>query len=275
MLTRATIRELYPRAEDAHLLAFANQAEALFRRFQIDANSLRLHYFLAQIGHESGGLTIMAENLNYRAERLVAVWPKRFPTVDSARPLAGNPQGLANKVYAKRMGNGPESSGDGWRYHGRGYIQLTGRDGYQQVGKLAGLDLTGHPDLAIAPDHALLVACAFWQWKGLNAHCDTGDFVKVTQVINGGTNGLIDRRAWLDKVRRTLANPPSLADMPAPETAIALQRALQAKGYKEIGAADGIVGPRTIAAITRFRQKEKLGEGLIDDALKEALGLLA
>ncbi|NJM12704.1 MAG: peptidoglycan-binding protein, partial [Synechococcaceae cyanobacterium SM1_2_3] len=79
----------------------------------------------------------------------------------------------------------------------------------------------------------------------------------------------------LDKVRRTLASPPSLADMPDPETAIALQRALQAKGYTEIGAADGIVGPRTIAAITRFRQKEGLGEGLIDDALKEALGLLA
>ena len=126
MLTQATIRDLYPRAEDAHLLAFANRAEELFDRFRISANSLRLHFFLAQIGHESGGLTIMAENLNYRAERLVAVWPKRFPTVDSARPFAGNPQGLANKVYAKRMGNGPESSGDGWRYRGRGYIQTHG-----------------------------------------------------------------------------------------------------------------------------------------------------
>ena len=273
MLSIDELHALYPRAPEAYIDAFAQQSDDLFERFDIGQNANRLQFFLAQIDHESGGLTVTAENLNYSAQRLCEVWPKRFPTIDAANPYARNPEALANVVYCSRMGNGPEESGDGWRYRGRGYIQITGRDGYENVGQIAGLDLLGNPDLATEPEHALLVACGFWSWKQLNDLCDTGDFVKVTIRINGGTNGMADRRAWLDKVRRTLASPPPLADHPSTEEVISVQRALQTKGYREVGAADGVIAPRTIAAITRFRQQNGLGDGLIDDQLKAALGI--
>src|SRR4051812_33785750 len=148
-LSQATIQALFPRAPTAHLEAFAAQHDALFARFEI-TNGNRLNFFLAQIGHESGGLTIEEENLNYRADRLCAVWPSRFPTLADAQACAGSPEGLANTVYANRMGNGGAASGDGWRYRGRGYIQITGRDGYAQVGAIAGatLALVEHPERA-------------------------------------------------------------------------------------------------------------------------------
>ncbi len=265
--------ELYPRGPHAHIDAFVRDGERLLAQFSISGKTNRLHYFLAQIGHESGGLTITEESLYYRAERIMAVWPKRFPNIDLARQYERNPEKLANCVYSSRMGNGPEASGDGWGFRGRGYIQITGRDGYKNVGTISGLDLVGNPELATQPEHALLVACAFWQWKGLNSLCDTGTFEQVTRRINGGLNGLKDRRAWLDKVRRILSAPMPADQTPDVEKIISLQKALQASGYTEIGAADGLVGPRTLAAITHFRQKNGLQEGAIDNELMTALGL--
>ncbi|MFO1068169.1 MAG: glycoside hydrolase family 19 protein [Geminicoccaceae bacterium] len=164
----------------------------------------RLEFFLAQIGHETAGLRVVEENLSYSAERLTAVWPRRFPDVRSALPFARAPERLAERVYGGRMGNDAEGSGDGWRYRGRGYLQLTGRDAYRAVGDLAGLDLEGDPGLAAAPGTALRVACACWRWKGLDPFCDADDFTGLSRRINGGTNGLADRRAWLARVRRTL-----------------------------------------------------------------------
>jgi putative chitinase len=216
----------------------------------------------------------MEENLNYAAERLCAVWPSRFPNLDAAQLCSRNPQSIANTVYCGRMGNGPIESGDGWRYRGRGYIQLTGRDAYRSVGIIANLELEDTPDLASQPANALLVACSFWQWKNLNEICSTGDFIKVTRRINGGTHGMADRNAWLDKVRRILNDPPDIAAQPSAEEVIALQRALQSRGYREIGAADGLIGPRTLSAIRRFRQMNDLGPGLVDAQLKASLGLI-
>jgi putative chitinase len=274
MLTSDQIQTLYPRASDAHVAAFVTDAGRLFRDFGIGAQENRLHFFLAQIGHESGGLTITDENLSYRAERICQVWPSRFPSVTHAKACERNPEILANMVYCDRMGNGPFASGDGYRFRGRGYIQITGRDGYRNVGHIAGLDLEAQPDLAGAPEHALRVACAFWRWKKLNELCDTGDFIAVTHRINGGTNGLDDRRAWLDKVRRTLgALPPEAPVQPSPAEVIAVQRELQARGYTELGAADGFVGPRTLAAIARFRQENGMPPGQIDPHLMCALGM--
>lgn len=274
MLTAEIVRELYPRATPAHIAAFAAQNGGCFKDSEIDRGASRLPFFLAQIGHESGGMTVTEENMSYRAERIREVWPRRFPTVASARPFERNPERLANRVYANRMGNGSEASGDGFRYRGRGYIQITGRDGYRNVGRIAGIDLERQPERAFAPADALQVACAFWRWKKLNELADTGDFVAVTRRINGGTVGLVDRRAWLDKVRRVLARPPALAAQPPAAEVIAVQRALQARRFTEVGAADGVIGPRTIAAITRFRQQQGLGEGLIDERLKAALGII-
>lgn len=273
MTTRAFFEALYPRGPAVHLDELARQADGLFARFGIKAGNRR-NFLLAQVGHESGGLTVTEENMRYRADRIVTVWPSRFRTVEDARPYANNPTKLANLVYANRMGNGPPESGDGFRFRGRGYIQITGRDGYAQVGARTGLDLVASPDLAFDPAHALHVVCGFWAWKGLNDLCDTGDFVTVTKRINGGTIGMADRRAWLDKVLRSLADPGEKEAKVSAAEAIAVQRALQRAGFPEIGAADGVVGPRTLAAIARHRQKLGLPPGGIDKALKLSLGLV-
>jgi putative chitinase len=273
MIDRAILEQLYPRASDAVLKAFAEQNGPLLGQFGISATALRLEFFLAQIGHESGGLTITAENMNYSAPRIAEVWPRRFPTVADALPYAHNPEKLANKVYSNRMGNGPPESGDGWNYRGRGLIQITGRDGYRSVGAIAGIDLEAQPARAAEPGDALLVACAFWEWKGLNALCDTGDFEKVTRRINGGTIGMADRLAWLDKVRRILSLPMPLVDQPTAEIVRKVQLALRARGFADVGAADGIVGPRTAAAIRRFRRENGLPDGLIDAQLLDLFAI--
>lgn len=273
MVSRQHVTALYPRAPSAHVEAFSDRSGRLLSDFEIDRNENRFYFFLAQIGHESGGLTVTEENMHYRAERICEVWPTRFANPAAARPFERNPSKLANRVYCDRMGNGPEASGDGFKFRGRGYIQITGRDGYRNVGRIAALDLEDDPDKAAAPEHALKTACSFWEWKGLNPICDTGDFIKVTRRINGGTVGIADRKAWLDKVRRTFADPLSAATQPDAAEVIAIQRALQKKGYKELGAADGVVGQRTIAAIQRFRSEHGLPPGLIDNALRRALDL--
>jgi putative chitinase len=270
-LDLATIKTLFPRASDELTTAFADQNAAVFGQYAItDGN--RLDFFLAQIGLESSGLSVLEENLSYRADRLCAVWPNRFPTPDAAAACAANPEALANTVYANRMGNGDAASGDGYQFRGRGYIMLTGRDAYARVGAIAGLDLIAEPDLTCDPQHALTVACAFWQWKNANPVCDSGDFTAVNVAVNGGTIGLADRQAWLAKVRRVLASPPDTQSQPSPAQVAAVQRALLAAHYPEVGAADWLLGPHTIAAIKRFRDDHQLGDGLIDDTLMAALG---
>ena len=270
MISEPLLKELYPRAPAPLISEMGKQIGPLLDEFEISATPLRTQYFLAQLGHESGGGTVRDENMNYSAARMTQVWPRRFPTIESARPFAGQPEKLANQVYSNRMGNGPPASGDGWRFRGRGLIQITGRDGYTNVGRRAGLDLVANPDLAFDPKHALRVACAFWKWKELNSVCDTGDFVKVTRRINGGTIGMADRNAWLDKVRRILA-PKAGARLPDAQIIRQLQLALRASGYTGVGAADGLAGPRTMAAIAEFRRAGGLPPGGIDDALLNAL----
>lgn len=206
-ITFARLQAIYPRAPRASLAAFAAQAPALFARFGLDGGPRRVPFFLAQVGHESAGLTVTEERLSYSPERLMAVWPRRFPTLASARACAGQPEKLASLVYADRMGNGPPESGDGWRYRGRGYLQITGRDNYRALSGPTGIDLIADPDRAAAPDGALLVACAFWRTHGLNELSDTGDFTAVTRRVNGGTVGLKDRRDWLAKVMEALGRP--------------------------------------------------------------------
>lgn len=205
MVTESQLRKLFPTAKDATVRAFAAKSAALFKEYGLSENRLRLEYFLAQIAHETGGLTRSVENLNYTAKRITEIWPTRFATLVSAEPFANNPEKLANKVYADRMGNGPPESGDGYRYRGRGYIQITGKDGYRQTGLRAGLDLLEKPERAIATEQALRVACAFWKWKDLNPLCDIRNFEEVTRRVNGGLIGLDDRLNWLKKVRAALA----------------------------------------------------------------------
>jgi putative chitinase len=164
-------------------------------KFQINT-PLRLAHFLAQCGHESGGFRLTKENLNYSAKGLNGIFKKYFPTLESALPYERKPEKIANKVYGGRMGNGPEASGDGAKFCGRGYIQLTGRDNYTAFGKSIGEDMTANPD-KVASQYALLSAAWFFSKNGLHKMADGGasDAVvtSITKRVNGGTIGLADR----------------------------------------------------------------------------------
>jgi putative chitinase len=157
---------------------------------------LRLAHFLAQCGHESGGFRLTQENLNYSAKGLNGIFKKYFPTEAAAAPYNRNPQKIANKVYSNRMGNGTEASGDGYKFRGRGYIQLTGKDNYTAFGKSIGVDMTINPDL-VASQYALLSAAWFFTKNNLHKMADGGatDSVvtSITKRVNGGTIGLADR----------------------------------------------------------------------------------
>lgn len=169
--------------------------------------------FLAQVMVESSELRRLDEALGYAPQRLRQVWPQRFPTDDVAMRYAHNPTALANYVYAGRMGNGNEASGDGWRYHGRGLIQLTGRDNYVAFARAMQVDAIRDPDLLLAPAGAALSAGWFWQSKGLNELADQLDggeadqvFEQITRRINGGTLGLDERRAYWQRARTALGS---------------------------------------------------------------------
>jgi len=157
---------------------------------------LRLAHFLAQCGHESGGFRAVQENLNYSAKGLNGIFRKYFPTEASAAAYARNPQKIASKVYGGRMGNGPESTGEGFKFRGRGYIQLTGKDNYRAFGSAINEDMTANPD-KVATHYPLLSAAWFFSKNGLHKIADEGatDAVvtKITKRVNGGTIGLADR----------------------------------------------------------------------------------
>ena len=157
---------------------------------------LRVAHFLAQCGHESGGFRVTQENLNYSAKGLNGIFRKYFPTEAAAAAYARQPQKIANKVYANRMANGSEASGDGYKFRGRGYIQLTGRDNYTQFGKAIGVDIPSNPDL-VSSKYALASAAWFWSKNGLNKLADNGStdtvVTSITKRVNGGTIGLADR----------------------------------------------------------------------------------
>ena len=166
-----------------------------------DINTLqRQAMFLAQLAHESGNFKYVNENLNYSAEALRRVFKKYFPTDDLALMYARQPEKIANRVYANRMGNGEESSGDGWKYRGRGLIQLTGKDNYAAFSLKANTNALLEPDLVAEPELAALSAGWFWDTNGLNKWSDTGDVRAATRKINGGFNGLADREAKYNKL---------------------------------------------------------------------------
>jgi len=154
---------------------------------------MRIAAFLAQCAHESGDFKIIKENLNYRAETLMKIWPSRFPTIDIANEYAHNQEKIANKVYSGRMGNGPEETGDGFKFCGRGLIQITGRSNYQAFADSIGIDVNDASAYLSTFEGAVQSACWFWEANNLNALADAGDITLLTKKINGGTIGLDDR----------------------------------------------------------------------------------
>jgi putative chitinase len=165
---------------------------ATFDRFDI-SNSLRQAAFIAQCGHECGNFKTLEENLQYRAETLMRLWPKRFPTLEFAKQYEKNPKKIANMVYANRMGNRDEASGDGYRFRGRGCIQLTGHANYFHAGKALGEDFVMQPELVATPMYAALSAGFFWNTHKLNVLADSKDIRMMTKKINGAFIGLADR----------------------------------------------------------------------------------
>ena len=178
------------------------------REFEINTPE-RIASFLAQTSHESGGYTMLSENLNYKAATLAACWPNRFavlgadkkpikengklvPTV-VANSIAGKPELIANLVYSNRMGNGPAESGDGWLYRGRGLKQLTGKDNVTRCSRDLGVDFVSNPDLLLEPVYAVKSACWFWKVNKLSDFADAGDIKGMTKKINGAFIGLADR----------------------------------------------------------------------------------
>ena len=171
------------------------QIPSIETKFEINT-PLRLAHFLAQCGHESGGFKVVKENLNYGAKGLRSIFGKYFPTDALALAYERKPEKIANKVYANRMLNGDEASGDGFKFFGRGYIQLTGKENYTNFGKAIGVDLTATPDL-VATQYPLLSAAWFFHKNGLHKLADAGAteaaVTSVTKRVNGGVIGLADR----------------------------------------------------------------------------------
>lgn len=201
MITEKQIRQIMPRC--AYPGEWVRPLEQTCARFEINT-PLRIAAFLSQLAVESAELNRVEENLTYSPQRISAVWPKRFPTTASARLYSRNPEKLANVVYANRLGNGNEASGDGYKYHGRGLIQVTGKENYEKVGLVLDLQLTKYPEWLLQPINAALSAGAFWQLKELNTLADKGDIVGLSKAVNGGEHGLEQRKAYYAKALEVL-----------------------------------------------------------------------
>jgi putative chitinase len=184
-------------------------ADGMLRRTDILSRAeldtpLRLSHFLAQIAYETNGFSVVTENLNFSGPRLLQIFPRRFKDEAEAMTFDKQPERIANRIYANRIGNGDEASGDGWRYRGRGFIGLTGRANYRALGETIGVDIEADPDQVFDPEVSLAIAAAFWSSRGMNARADTDDIRVVTRAFNGGVVGLPKRQKLLELAKQTL-----------------------------------------------------------------------
>jgi putative chitinase len=169
-----------------------NGLNETFEKYEINTPK-RQAAFIGQCGHESASFKVLEENLNYSAKGLVATWPSRFQNIEFASEYERKPERIANKVYGGRADLGNTEDGDGWKFHGRGLIQLTGRSNYTVCGLALGKPFAEHPELILEPENACLSAGWFWNKRGLNSLADNEDWTTITKRINGGTIGLQDR----------------------------------------------------------------------------------
>ncbi len=201
MITEANFKKVIPDVSWTHAAQYVSLFDTVLPTYGIDT-PLRKAHFLAQVAHESGGFKFVVENLNYSAKALYGVFRKYFPNMDLANEYARQPEKIANKVYANRLGNGNEASGDGWRYRGRGLIQLTGKANYTAFSQAANQYFTTNPDQVATPEWALASACWFWKSNNINKYADADDIHMVTKRINGGYNGLQSRQHFLDEFKK-------------------------------------------------------------------------
>ena len=189
-ITREQLAQIIPR--NPYIDQWCDALNKLLPDYEINTPQ-RVAAFIAQCAHESGYFVHLRENLNYRAESLMRTWPRHFPTREIADQYARQPERIANRAYANRMGNGDEASGDGWRYSGRGLIQLTGKNNYEAFAESIETPVEEIPAYLETFEGAVQSACWFWETNGLNRFADNNDILTLTKRINGGTIGLEDR----------------------------------------------------------------------------------
>ena len=199
-ITKEQLSQLIPK--NPYLDQWYEALSVLLPDYEINTPN-RIAAFIAQCAHESANFTALHENLNYRSETLSKVWPKKFPA-SVADQYAHKPEAIANRAYASRMGNGDESSGDGWRYCGRGLIQLTGKDNYTAFADSIGITPEEVSDYVQTFEGAAQSACWFWESNNLNQYADSGDIETMTKRINGGTLGLEDRKKHYEHAKHIL-----------------------------------------------------------------------
>jgi putative chitinase len=209
MLTLKQFKEFAPHtkyAENWHDALFGKQTElgghSLLEDYDINTPK-RIAYFMAQCHHESGGFVFVSENLNYKASGLVKVFPKYF-NENTARAYEKQPQKIANRVYANRMGNGDEASGEGFKYAGKGIIQLTGKDNYTRFAQSLEISVDDAAEYMKTFEGAAQSACWFWETNNLNKFADAGDLKTMTRVINGGYKGMEDRELQFARISKLL-----------------------------------------------------------------------
>jgi putative chitinase len=194
MLTLSQLKQLLPK--NPYVEHWHHALEQLFPDYDINTPK-RMAAFIAQCSHESGGFMVLKENLNYKAATLRKIFPKYFPNDQIAQDYASRPNkqiAIASKVYANRMGNGDEASQEGWKFCGRGLIQLTGKSNYQAFADSLEMDINDVPEYLATFEGAAQSACWFWETNKLNQWADAGDILTLTKRINGGTIGLEDRK---------------------------------------------------------------------------------
>ncbi|WP_088346323.1 MULTISPECIES: peptidoglycan-binding protein [Rhodomicrobium] len=276
-LTESAIRALFPDALDSYVSALTRLGPQLENHGML-SNPLHLAHFLAQCAAESGGFSLTSESGNYSAERLLEIFPKYF-TPAQARAYARKPKPILSRAYAGRLGNGPEASGEGWIYRGRGPLQETGKDNYRRAGAELGIDLVADPDSAAYPPIGFQIALNRWSRSKLNSYAGRGPthaaILACSRGINLGNplsraqpNGFAERKAWFEKIWAVLGDQTAAAKInpladgileegEEGEAVAELQRALAGLGYP-VGTPDGVFSERTHAAVAAFQAREAL-----------------
>lgn len=204
MITIELLQKVCPKTKKETLEKFVEPLNEIGPKYGLFENNERIACFIAQIAHESGGFNYMEENLNYSAKGLLGVFKKYFPTEELAKQYERQPEKIASRVYANRMGNGTEESKEGFKFKGRGLIQLTGKDNYTKFSKSMEMSLDEAVEYLKTVKGAVESACWFWGANKLNDLCDKNDFITLTKRINGGTIGLEDRKHHYDVVKEAL-----------------------------------------------------------------------
>ena len=199
MVTLQQLSKIFPNSSPNLLENFVDPINKAIEEYDINNPAM----FLAQVGHESGGFKTLVENLNYSSDRLLVVFPKYF-NATTAKAYHRQPQKIANRVYANRMGKGDEASGDGWKYRGKGAIQITGKNNHKLFAESVGKTIDEAVDYMLTPEGAIM--SAGWFWDYVNCNETSSSVTQTTKKINGGTNGLDDRRAYYTKAQAVLGN---------------------------------------------------------------------